>query len=147
MDSEKKPNWGKIKKKYRTSHLNRCGRCSRLLDDLPPSVKYNRKERRRCFRCMALDAERRLPGRVHDTDLHEKLLRECMSDDARCELSGRTGAELRRGGMWLEVDRVDSALGYAAGNVQLLASSLNRSKGKRAAPGVALDKMRQGPGW
>lgn len=42
-----------------------------------------------------------------------------------CSSSGLTGAQLLSIGIRLTVDRIDPSLGYVAGNMRLMASSLN----------------------
>jgi hypothetical protein len=50
-------------------------------------------------------------------------------DDA-CDTTGLTLIELARGEMTLQVDRIDPERGYVAGNMQVIASLLNRLKAR-----------------
>lgn len=83
-----------------------------------------------CARCLAyaLEAKPWLEGMRHETDAHALMLALARLDDSRCAVAGLTRAELREAGYDLQVDRIDSGQGYTAGNMQLLASRLNRLK-------------------
>jgi len=59
-----------------------------------------------------------------------------------CAVTGRTLFTLRKVGDQLSVDRIDSTLGYVAGNMRLLALSLNVAKGAGdRVPQEAINKL------
>lgn len=117
--------WRAKKAAYRATHPERCLRCcARLVAAVA----------RHCCRCLARIAESKHPGKRHDLEAHAAMMAAARDPAARCAISGLTLRQLKRRGEWLECDRIDSALGYVAGNMQLLARRLNASKGSRTAP-------------
>ena len=85
---------------------------------------------RRCAWCRAKDAERKpwLAHLRHDTAEHALMVADAHAPGSACEASGLRLEELVPFGLRLEVDRIDSRRGYVRGNMQLLASRLNRAK-------------------
>jgi hypothetical protein len=104
----------------RVAAQGRCASCGR------PKLNGNR----RCSWCLAYDLEKRLPGLAHDRNAHALMLEASHDPEARCEASGLAGDDLARIGQRLTVDRIDSGRGYVTGNMALLASRLNRMKGR-----------------
>lgn len=99
---------------------------------------------RRCELCLAQDTERRHPDMRHDTRAHAMLIFKAHQVDARCSATGYTLRELRKAGMHLEVDRRDSDRGYTAANMQVVASYLNRMKGRHASwPDFAVHELHE----
>lgn len=83
---------------------------------------------RQCAWCLAAALEKRLRHLEHDRRAHAAMLVRSHDPGERCAASWLTGHELALIGQRLTVDRVDPCLGYVAGNMQLLASRLNRLK-------------------
>jgi hypothetical protein len=115
--------WRRARAKYRETHPSRCARCASTA-----------LRGRSCAWCLAVFAERRTPGLDHDTRHHAVMFALTANPSARCAASGLSLAQLSTLGERLEVDRIDPHRGYVRGNCQLLARSLNRSKGRTDAP-------------
>lgn len=84
----------------------------------------------RCAWCRAKDAERKPWVRrlAHDTGEHALAIEAAHSGGGVCALSGLDAGALHEYGIRLEVDRIDSRRGYVRGNLQVIASRLNRAK-------------------
>lgn len=100
--------------------LGRCYRCGSR-DSLPMT--------RHCARCYAYFRERSLPHLEHNLEAHMKVVLLTRNPTSVCLISGRSLLALRKVGLTLTVDRLNSQLGYVEGNMQLLASDLNSAKG------------------
>lgn len=116
--------WRQARARYRARHPERCSRCARARD-LPGKW---------CALCLAETLEKRLPDHAHDTVEHAAMLLRARDPASACELSGATGEQLARINEHLEVDRRNPWLGYVAGNMQLLAGTLNRRKARGLEP-------------
>jgi hypothetical protein len=79
---------------------------------------------------------------VHHTVEHMRFIRGKDNPKARCCVSGYSLLALRKIGEFLTVDRIDSSKGYVHGNMQLMAGSLNSSKGQaRRVPQSAVNGL------
>ena len=125
--------WRRARAAYRARHPERCSRCATLRD---LGGKW-------CSWCLAESRERRLPGVKHHRREHARMLERAQRPTSRCAASGLTPAELALVGQRLEVDRVNPWRGYQRGNMQLLASGLNRLKGRDELPHWAVGELRE----
>lgn len=81
-------------------------------------------------------------GMEHDPAFLEKMLGACHDPASCCSATGRSLLALHKIGECLSLDRINPRRGYVAGNVQLLALSLNTEKaGRQIAPQRAVNAM------
>lgn len=115
LNRDKKRNW------RRRLSFERCYTCGRRA--LP--------QRRSCALCQARWREWEHREMKHDTKAHAKMIMLSRDMRSRCSLTGLSLLALKKLADMLEVDRIDSRLGYTVGNMRLLAGTLNDAKGAR----------------
>jgi hypothetical protein len=77
-----------------------------------------------------------------DVAVYREAMLATHSLTARCDILGRSLFALRKVGERLSIDRIDPGRGYVAGNMRLIAMSLNTAKGtNKEVPQWAINKL------